>query len=178
MVFPRFSSTLNPFQSFLSFFINVSQLQSMLISFNQFDSVKNAGSWREKNVRCRETIARTPCYLSLHVAGSGRGTVGKCTGPKWSKMVQTTHFGQNDLIPNRTLAFARPKWTKLVHFLVHFGLKRSILVHLGPPTVPWPILKHCLSSRSILKCKSNTIASKSVLESWKTPSKTQVPGLL
>ena len=22
--------------------------------------------------------------------GSGRGTVGKCTGPKWSKMVQTT----------------------------------------------------------------------------------------
>ena len=25
--------------------------------------------------------------------GSGRGTVGKCTGPKWSKMVQN---GQND----------------------------------------------------------------------------------
>ena len=25
-------------------------------------------------------------------------------------------------------------------FLVHFGLKRSILVHLGPPTVLWPFL--------------------------------------
>ena len=35
------------------------------------------------------------------------------------------HFGQNDLIPNRILAFARPKWTKMVHF----GPKRSILVH-------------------------------------------------
>ena len=24
--------------------------------------------------------------------------------------------------------------------MVHFGLKRSILVHLGPPTVRWPFL--------------------------------------
>ena len=47
------------------------------------------------------------------------------------------HFGQNDLIPNWILAFARPKWTKMVHF----GLKRSIFVHLGPPTVLWPFLK-------------------------------------
>ena len=31
------------------------------------------------------------------------------------------HFGQNDIVPNRILAFARPRW--------------SILVHLGPPTV-------------------------------------------
>ena len=46
------------------------------------------------------------------------------------------HFGQNDLILNWILAFARPKWT----ILVHFGLKRSILVHLGPPTVLWPFL--------------------------------------
>ena len=44
------------------------------------------------------------------------------------------HFGQNALIPNWILAFARPKWTKMVHF----GLRRSILVHLGPPTVLWP----------------------------------------
>ena len=32
-------------------------------------------------------------FFSLPVSpllGSGRGTVGKCTGPKWSKMVQTT----------------------------------------------------------------------------------------
>ena len=41
------------------------------------------------------------------------------------------HFGQNDLIPNWILAFARPKWTKMVHFgpfwpkEVHFGPFRS-----------------------------------------------------
>ena len=49
------------------------------------------------------------------------------------------HFGQNDLIPNWILAFARPKWTKMVHF-GPFGPERSILVHLGPPTVLWPFL--------------------------------------
>ena len=44
----------------------------------------------------------------------------------WAKNGQNDHFGQNDLIPpNRTL--------------VHFGLKRSILVHLGPPTELWPL---------------------------------------
>ena len=31
--------------------------------------------------------------------GNGRSTVGKCTGPKWSKW-SNDHFGQNDLIPN------------------------------------------------------------------------------
>ena len=30
-----------------------------------------------------------------------------------------------------------PNWS----ILVHFGLKRSILVHLGPPSVLWPLLK-------------------------------------
>ena len=48
----------------------------------------------------------------------------------WTKMVQNgpnDHFGQNDLIPNWILAFARPKWTKMVHFgpfwpdEIHFG---------------------------------------------------------
>ena len=37
----------------------------------------------------------------------------------WTKMVQNgpdDHFGQNDLFPNWILAFARPKWTKMVHF--------------------------------------------------------------
>ena len=43
------------------------------------------------------------------------------------------HFGQNCLIPNRILAFARPKWT--------------ILVHLGPPTVLWPFLMIILMTR-------------------------------
>ena len=39
---------------------------------------------------------------------------------------QDDHFGQNGLIPNWILAFARPKWSKMVHF----GLESSILVHL------------------------------------------------
>ena len=62
-----------------------------------------------------------------------------CRKVCWTKMVQNgpnDHFGQNDLIPDWILAFARPKWTKMVHF----GLRRSILVHLGPPTVLWPFL--------------------------------------
>ena len=40
---------------------------------------------------------------------------------------QNDHFGQNDFIPNWILAFARPEWS----IVVHFGLERSILVHLG-----------------------------------------------
>ena len=35
------------------------------------------------------------------------------------------HFGQNDLILNWILTFARPKWS----ILARFGLKKSILVH-------------------------------------------------
>ena len=66
-----------------------------------------------------------------------------CRKVYWTKMVQNgpnDHFGQNDLIPNWILVFARPKWTKMVHF-GPFWPKRSILVHLGPPTVLWPLLK-------------------------------------
>ena len=66
-----------------------------------------------------------------------------CRKVYWTKMVQNganDHFGQNDLISNRNVAFASPKWS----ILVHFGLKRSILVHLGPPTVLWPFLNYPL----------------------------------
>ena len=38
-----------------------------------------------------------------------------------------------------------PKWS----ILVHFGLKRSILVHLGPPTVLWPFLIDCSTNLMI-----------------------------
>ena len=57
-----------------------------------------------------------------------------CRKVYWIKTVQNgpnDHFGQNDLIPNWILAFARPKWTKMVHFgpfwpgEVHFGPFRS-----------------------------------------------------
>ena len=68
--------------------------------------------------------------------GSGRDTVGKCTGPKWSKMVQTTILVKiilNGRIPNWILAFARPKWTKMDQHgpfwpeeaAAHFGPFRS-----------------------------------------------------
>ena len=74
-----------------------------------------------------------------------------CRKVYWTKMVQNgqnDHFGQNDWI----LAFARPKWTKMVHF-GPFWPKRSILVHLGPPTVLWPLLSlggHFQSSLAIV----------------------------
>ena len=48
---------------------------------------------------------------------------------------QNDHFSQNDHIPNWILEMDQngPFW----HILVHF---RSILLHLGPPTVLWPLL--------------------------------------
>ena len=70
-----------------------------------------------------------------------------CRKVYWTKMVQNgpdDHFGQNGLILNWILAFARPKWS----ILVHSGLKRSILVHLGPPTVLRPFLSRTLKGSS------------------------------
>ena len=49
------------------------------------------------------------------------------------------HFGQNGLIPNWILAFASPKWTKMVHFGPfwpeedHFGPFRSANRTLATP---------------------------------------------
>ena len=54
-----------------------------------------------------------------------------CRKVYWTKMAQNgqnDHFGQNALIPNRILVFARPKWT----ILVHFGLFWPKEVHFGP----------------------------------------------
>ena len=76
--------------------------------------------------------------------GSGRSTVRKCTGPKWSKMVLTTILVKMPLfrtgfsIRETKMDQNGPFWS----ILVHFGLKRSILVHSGPPTVLWPFLKN------------------------------------
>ena len=76
-----------------------------------------------------------------------------CRKVCWTKMDQNgpnDHFGQNDLIPNWVLAFARPKRTKM-----SFWPKRSILVHLGPPTVLWPFLSLDLLLR--VSCSSHSI---------------------
>ena len=46
------------------------------------------------------------------------------------------YFGQSGLIPNRILAHARPKWTKIVHFgLKNFGPFRSANPTLAIPEV-------------------------------------------
>ena len=72
--------------------------------------------------------------------GRGRGTVGKCAGPKWSKMVKTTILVKMTLF--RTgFWYSRDQNGPNGSILVHFGLKRSILVHLGPPTVLWSLLR-------------------------------------
>ena len=76
-----------------------------------------------------------------------------CRKVYWTKMVQNgpnDHFGQNDLIPNRILAFARPKWTKMVHFgpfwpeEVYFGPFRSANRTLAiPETCDMKIRESC-----------------------------------
>ena len=57
-----------------------------------------------------------------------------CRKVYWTKIAQNgpnDHFGRSGLIPNWILAFARPKWSKMVHFgpfwpeEVHFGPFRS-----------------------------------------------------
>ena len=60
-------------------------------------------------------------------------------GPKWPKRPFCSKWPYSEL----DFSFEchsgdqnGPKWS----VLVHFGLKRSILVHLGPPTVLWPFL--------------------------------------
>ena len=72
--------------------------------------------------------------LSWRVPTPFREWLRYCWKVYWTKMVQNgpnDHFSQNDLIPNWTLAFARPIWTKMVHFgpfwpeEVHFGQFRS-----------------------------------------------------
>ena len=103
-----------------------------------------AGWWRvsrhfsvPKTDRATRGIAATvtPVALLCAVVGAAsREWPRYCRKVYWTKMVQNGpngHFGQNDLIPNWILAFARPKWTKMVHFgpfwpeEVHFGPFRS-----------------------------------------------------
>ena len=70
------------------------------------------------------------------------------------------HFGQNDLVPNWSLAFPRPKWTKMVHFgpfwpeEVHFGPFRS-----ANHTLAIPERKHQDNrGNSVLKIKEGKSA--------------------
>ena len=82
-------------------------------------------SWRVYSLLlCGGKIALSGPSCSPGVAAILSETVLDQNGPN-------DHFGRNDLIPNRILAFARPKWTLLVHFgpfwpgEAHFGPFRS-----------------------------------------------------
>ena len=78
--------------------------------------------------------------------------------PRYCQKVYSTKMaqnGQNDHLGKMTL-FSTGFWYSAdqngpkCFILIHFGLKRSILVHLGPPTVLWPLLcLSCLSSHAI-----------------------------
>ena len=70
-----------------------------------------------------------------------------CPKVYWTETVQTTILVENDLVPNWILAFAAPKWTKMVHF----GPFRPEEVHLVPfrsanRTLAIPDLKKCETS--------------------------------
>ena len=70
-----------------------------------------------------------------------------CRKVCWTKTVQNgpdDHFGQSE--PD--LAFAKPKWTTMVHF-APFWPEEAILVHLGPPTVLWPFLEKGVFGESV-----------------------------
>ena len=80
--------------------------------------------------RCVLERQREP-NANASVLGTLREWPRCCRNVYWTKMAENgpnDHFGQNDLIPNWILAFARPKWTKMVHFgpfALHFGPFRS-----------------------------------------------------
>ena len=60
-------------------------------------------------------------------------------GPKWSKRPFWSKLPYSELdfsIRETKMDQNGPFWS----ILVHLGLKRSILVHLGPPTALWPFL--------------------------------------
>ena len=95
--------------------------------------------------------------------GSGRSTVGKCTGPKWS---------QNALIPNWILAFARPKWTKMDHFVPFRSANRTLAI----PDSNRHKIASDLTSQSTPQNRSR-IASKSV-ESYHTNHNPKDPAIL
>ena len=97
----------------------------------QFDRAKESHA-STANHR-RETVRLGPTWTFY------REWPRHCRKEYWTKMDQNgpkDHFGQNDLIPNWILAFARPKWTKMAHF----GPFWPEEVHFGPPTVLWPFL--------------------------------------
>ena len=80
-----------------------------------------------------ENVPQNPKKESILCLGSGCGTAGKRTGPKWSKMVQMT------ILVKRPCS--EPDFSIRKTKMDQNGPFWSILVHLGPPTVLWPFLR-------------------------------------
>ena len=80
---------------------------------------RHSVTWRSKRSRYRKADRK------ISTLGNGRGTAGKCTGPK---------------LPYSELDFSI-RGTKIVHF-GPFWPEEAILVHLGPPTVHWPLPRY------------------------------------
>ena len=76
-------------------------------------------------------------WLRTLILGNGRGTVGKCTGPKWSKRPVWSKWPYSEL----DFSIREPKCTKMVHFgpfwpeEVHFGPFRSANHTLAIPDI-------------------------------------------
>ena len=105
-----------------------------------------------ENCRSLVTFDRKEIALLGTLTTPSRGWPRYCRKVCLTKMVQNgpnDHFGQNDLIPNWILAFARPKWTKMdqnVPFWpeeVYFGPFRSANRSLAiPDQGPYQITEH------------------------------------
>ena len=90
----------------------------------------------------RKNVAFFGVSLAFFFSSKNREWPRYCRKVYWTKMDQNglnDHFGQNALIPNWVLAFARPKWTKMVHSgpfwpeEVHFGPFRPANRTLASP---------------------------------------------
>ena len=81
---------------------------------------------------------------------SARGTVGRCAGPKWPKMVRATNLVKITLLRTGFWHLRDqngPKWCI-------FCQNKSFLVHLGLPSVLWPLLIYVLLVGPVLRERS------------------------
>ena len=127
-----------PFMTFAALQSKASLL--IFVVFTRFLAL-TATFWQVNDRRERQELAinqsKTTLFRNPQTGDSreSREWPRYCRKVYWTKMAQNgpnDHFGQNDLIPNWILAFARP---------AKMDQNGPFLVHLGPPTVLWPFLR-------------------------------------